>query len=57
MIYVIIETSNILHEINYGTAHVKQTRVTHRASRNLEDNSHVGLVRHEYTAREQLLMS
>ena len=57
MIYVIIETSNILHEINYGTAHVKQTRVTHRASRNLEDNSHVGLVRHEYIAREQLLMS
>ena len=47
--------SNIQLHI-YGTAHVqvyKQMRVTHRASRNFEDNSRVGLVQHEeYTARE-----
>ena len=45
----------------YGTAHVqvyKQTHVTHHASRNFEDNSHVGLVWHEeYNACEWLLMN
>ena len=42
----------------YGTAHVqvyKQTHVTRHVSRNFEDDSRVGLVRHkEYTARERL---
>ena len=45
----------------YSTAHIqvyKQTRVTHRALRKFEDNSCIGLMRHEeYTARERLLMS
>ena len=45
----------------YCTAHVqvyKQTRITCHASRNFEDNSRVGLMRHkEYTACKQLLMS
>ena len=45
----------------YGTAHVqvyKQTHVMHHASRNFEDNSSVGLIRHEeYTAHERSLMS
>ena len=43
------------HLWHYGTAHVqvyKLTRVTRRALRNFVCNSHVGLVRHEYTARE-----
>ena len=44
-----------------ATAHVqvyKQMHVTHRAWRKFEDNSRVGLVRHEeYTAHERLLMS
>ena len=42
----------------YGTADVqvyKQMHVTRRASRNIEDDLRVGLVRHkEYTARERL---
>ena len=46
---------------SYGTAHAqvyKQTHVTHRASRNFEDNLCVGLVQHEeYTAHKRLLMS
>ena len=45
----------------YGTAHVqvyKQKHVTSRALRNFEDNSCVGLMRHEeYAAHERLLMS
>ena len=45
----------------YGTAHVQvydQTRVMRCTSRNFEDNSCVGLMRHKKcTAREQLLMS
>ena len=45
---------------NYGSAHIqvyKQMCITRRASRNFEDNSRVGLVRHqEYTACERLLM-
>ena len=44
----------------YGTAHIqvyKQTVVMHRALRNFEDNSCVGLVPHkEYTACVRLLI-
>ena len=43
----------------YGTAHIqvyKQTHVTCRASRNFEDNSHVGLVQHEeYTCSRVII--
>ena len=36
---------------------LQKTQLTFRAMRKFEDNSHVGLVRHEkYTARERLLM-
>ena len=44
---------------NSGTAHIqvyKQTHVTRRASRNFEDNSHVGLVQHEeYTCSRAII--
>ena len=54
---------NMIHSMlfAYGTAHIQvynQTHLTRHALRNFEDNSHVGLVRHEeYTACERLLMS
>ena len=44
--------------IQYSSRPSLQTRVTHRALRKFEDNSCIGLMRHEeYTARERLLMS
>ena len=43
----------------YGTAHIqvyKQTHVTSCASRNFEDNSHVGLMQHEeYTCSRAII--
>ena len=61
---IIICTISYIHNVCtvvYSTAHVqvyKQTHVTHRALRKFEDNSCIGLMRHEeYTARERLLMS
>ena len=59
--YIHTKLEKNLNTHSYGTTHIqvyKQTCVMRRASRNFEDNSHVGLVRHEeYTARERLLMS
>ena len=49
----------LLWQLQYNSCpSLQKVRVTHRASRDFENHSQVGFVlREEYTAREQLLMS